>query len=232
MCSRSNHSMQYSIASYEPIPYDEKGVIYWTYINLCRDIGEVEQVDIINSASKIMDHELYPLRHKYSKSLDEAYFKFCFVDETGYATGQDPSIKIKSPFDFSDPLNKDVIAVFYPKYDGQYSGWGFFNDQMFFSLVDDGQGVLLINSIVHEWLHGFGIGHTKNKADIMYYKYGVDRRITDDSRDAMDELYLDYRIRMLMKVSGSRRLVKELKRRAIISDGSACDVIKTLIRLQ
>src|SRR5690606_14508382 len=100
---------------------------------------------IINSAAKLMDHELYPLRHIYTKDINKAYFKFCFVGKDGYATNVITGAKIKSPFNFQDPLNKDVIAVFYPKYPGHYSGWGFFNDTKFFSLVDDGRGFLLIN---------------------------------------------------------------------------------------
>lgn len=222
--------MQYSIASYEPIPYDENGVIYWTYLNLCEDIGEVEQVDIINSASKILDHELYPLRHKHTRDINKAYFKLCFVNKDGHVVNKERGTNFKSPFDFNDPLNKDVIAVFYPKYNGQYSGWGFFNDTKFFSLVDDGRGVLLINSIVHEWLHGVGVGHTNREEDIMYEYYGVDRRITDDTRDALDELYMNKRINMIMKVSSSRRLVKELKSRSVIANGGPCRIIKKLMR--
>lgn len=230
MCSRSNEPLRYSIASWQPIPYDERGEIYWTYVNLCQDIGEVEQVDIINSASKRMDHELYPLRHRYTKDLNKAYFKFCFVGADGFATNLKRGIRIKSPFNFQDPINKDVIAVFYPKYDGHYSGWGFFNDTKFFTHVDNGEGFLLINSIVHEWLHGFGVGHTTNEEDIMYEFYGVNRRITDDTRSALADLYMDKRVKMIMKVPSSRMLVKELRKRAIINNAEPCQIIKSLIR--
>lgn len=230
MCSRSHEAIKYSIASYQPIPYNKRGEIHWTYVNLCQDIGEVEQVNILNAASKRMDHELYPLRHRHTDDLDKAYFKFCFVGKNGYAVNAERRLNIKSPFNFQDPLNRDVIAVFYPKYDGVYSGWGFFNDEKFFTLVSDGKGFLLINSIVHEWLHGFGLGHTTNPEDIMYEFYGENRRITDDTRDALDELYMDKRISMIAKVSSSRRLVRELKNRAIVTEPGPCGVIKSILR--
>lgn len=230
MCSRSHEPLRYSIASYQPIPYNKKGEIYWTYINLCEDIGEVEQVDIINSAAKLMDHELYPLRHKYTPDIDKAYFKFCFVGKDGYATNHTKNIRIKSPFNFQDPLNEDVIAVMYPKYDGHYSGWGFFNDTKFFTHVEDGEGILLINSIVHEWFHGLGIGHSDKEEDIMFWQYGSDRRVTDDTRDGLDELYMDQRIKMIMKVPSSRRLVNELRKRSLMATPGPCDIIKSFFR--
>ena len=183
------------------------GVVTWWLANYTDDIDKFEQVVAFKDIFMHYERENFPLRYESVKTKQQADIKIYFVQEDGLVVAGEETFMC--PINLSD----DVLAAAYAPYGGEWQGYVFVNDNLFWELKDGDKEDRhnLVSTLIHEIGHTFNMDHSSNPKDIMYYMEQDGQEWGDDSIGLLFNLYKDERINALKKNKSALLLFNEFK---------------------
>ena len=204
-----NEPLAYTNFGTEPLPVDEHGCLYWHVHNFSSDIEIFHQIGLFANAFNNCQRYLYPWSFDSTRHADKAEWHIHTVDEN------DMTLKfgkpVKTPFSFAQ--NPDTIAVQYAKITGfEWSLSMLVNDRFMFDLTHGPNKIDYFKVILHELLHGFGLGHTQstNQKAIMQPYYNHEGEITEDEINGLWAYHGDHIRKTIFSLPHSVRLLKEI----------------------
>ena len=175
-CSQYNQPLNYTVASQQPLPWKGRN-IYWHLNNTTHQLLKHEQLLLLDDVVKEINDLIYPLRMVSTQRRQDAYFQIYWVTGNKILNHRQQEW-VKNPYNFTS----NIMAVAYPR-------WGTNNDGMV--LLNNDLSITKIKfrqMLLHEWLHGYGLGHTTEKGDIMNRSYNPNYRITSDTVKGIENL--------------------------------------------
>jgi len=166
---------KYTISSARRLPWKD-GEIKWHLNNYTEDMSKHEQLMFLRDVAEDFSSKLYPLKLTATEKRKDAYFQIHWIAGDGYAHREGKPY-FKSPYEF----HEGVIAVCYPHTGRSTDGLLLFNDEYFFALKEEKGKIDAKKAAAHEWAHGFGLGHTSVRGDIMFPEYNPENIWTMDS---------------------------------------------------
>lgn len=167
---------KYTIASARRLPW-VNGEIKWHLNNYTPDMSKHEQLMFLRDVADEFSSKMYPLKLTATENRREAYFQIHWISGDGWAHDEDGKKYFESPYQFEE----GVIAVCYPMAGRPTDGLLLFNDEYFFAVKEENGKIDAKKAAMHEWAHGFGLGHTSVRKDIMSDTYNPDNEWTMDS---------------------------------------------------
>lgn len=177
--------------------------VNWFVGNYTNDFEKHEQVLVLKDVFRHYEFENYPLRYNSTKEESKADIKIYFVAKDGivYCEGDK---QFKCPFEISD----DTLAVAYAPYGGEWQGYVFINDNLFWDLRKDVKGKhQLYETLVHELGHTHNIDHSTKATSIMFWEERENQTWESDCVNLLFDLYKDERLKALKKTESGIRLI-------------------------
>ena len=175
-CSQYNQPLNYTVASQQPLPWKGRN-IYWHLNNTTHQLLKHEQLLLLDDVVKEINDLIYPLRMVSTKRRQDAYFQLYWVTGNKILNHRQQEL-IKNPYIFTN----SIMAVAYPRWGTVNDGMVLFNNDLSITKTKFKKMVL------HEWLHGYGLGHTTAVGDIMNRGYNPKYGITTDTIKGMHKL--------------------------------------------
>lgn len=199
---------EYRIASRKKLPYQE-GVIKWHLNNFSEDMTKHEQLIFFHEIANTISHRTYPLKKESTENKEEAYFQIYWIQEDGWAHKDGKRI-FKSPYKFRE----GVLAVCYPREGRKTDGLILMNDAYFYTVkANPEEGKIAAQKVLeHEWMHGYGLDHTKARGDIMRAEYNPNNTWTQDSEKGLMEIMKKQRIEAIEHNAGAKMLIGEIEK--------------------
>ena len=160
------------------------GIIKYHLVNFSNDFDtKWESILFVKDAFNEVNFALWPLQYQSTDKPDEAQVKihFCTKDNR---------------YDAPDAVfNDEVLAIaFFP------TGQVYINDEHKYSLVKEKGKYHAVKVLAHEMGHSFGLGHSDDPEDLMYYTYNADALFTRDTFQGVNYLYWDQRQALISKL--------------------------------
>ena len=175
-CSQHYQPLPFTVASNRPLPWKGRE-IKWHLNNTTDQLRQHEQLMLLDDVVKDLNDIIYPLRMVSTDRRQDAYFQLYWV--TGNKViGRRGQELIKNPY----PFTSNIMAVAYPRWGSPWDGTVLINNDITITKTKFKKMVL------HEWLHGYGLGHTNAKGDIMNRSYNPKYSVTADTIKGMDKL--------------------------------------------
>jgi len=196
-----------------PMPTSEAGEVFWHMVNWGTDMEKYHQIGAAVSAFSIWQPYVFPWQIKPTARPEQAQWKIYWARDN--VIHLNDGTTRPSPFNFK--LHKTTLAV-------QYASPNLtcvINDDFDYSLNKPGPNVFnLIEVLAHEFGHGWRLGHTTRKDDIMFDRYVGGNVITDDTADGLHAAHGDALAKALITLPIGKRYTK-LYVKGIIKEAEA-----------
>lgn len=179
------------------------GEIKWHIGNWTNDLEKHDQVLVFKDLFRHYEFHNYPLQYNSTKTEADAFIKIYFVSKDGIIYCEDQR-QFKCPFE----IDHNTLAVAYAPYGGEWEGYVFINDDLFWSLKKDEAGKhVLLETLIHELGHTHNMDHSSKPKSLMYYQEGADQVWESDCENLLWDIYKDDRHEALKKVESGKKLV-------------------------
>lgn len=208
----------------------KNGVVTWWIGNYTTDLDKYEQIVTFKDLFRFFEFENYPLRYESVKQKDEADIKIYYVSKDNRVYSDDEI------FECPIKMDAETLAVAYSPYGGEWQGFVFINDDLFWTSKKTEKGKhQLFETLQHELGHTFNLDHSTNPKCIMYYMEENGQSWSKETSKLMFDIYKEYRVEQLRKTYSGILLMEYAMNNMVskreVNNGLAKYVIALLIVL-